>query len=71
MWVDKGREFYNKDVRKLVEIYSTENEEKKSCVIERFNRTIKDKIFKYYKYYLLQIQLGNILTSSTSSLTIQ
>ena len=28
MWVDKGREFYNKDVRKLVEIYSTENEEK-------------------------------------------
>ena len=46
MWVDKGREFYNKDVRKLVELYSTENEEK-SCVIERFNRTIKDKIFKY------------------------
>ena len=46
MWIDKGREFYNKDVRKLVELYSTENEEK-SCVIERFNRTIKDKIFKY------------------------
>ena len=33
MWVDKGREFYNKDVQKLVELYSTENEEK-SCVIE-------------------------------------
>ena len=32
MWVDKGREFYNKDLRKLVELYSTENEEK-SCVI--------------------------------------
>ena len=47
MWVDKGREFYNKDVRKLVELYSTENEEK-SCVIERFNRTIKDNIFKYF-----------------------
>ena len=27
--------------------YSTENEEK-SCVIERFNRTIKEKIFKYF-----------------------
>ena len=40
MWVDKGREFYNKDVQKLGELYSTENEEK-SCVIERFNRTIK------------------------------
>ena len=40
MWVDKDRELYNKDVQKLVELYSTENDEK-SCVIERFNRTIK------------------------------
>ena len=46
-WVDRGREFYNKDVQKLVELYSTENEEK-SCVIERFNRTIKEKMFKYF-----------------------
>ena len=44
MWV--GRQFYNKDVQKLVKRYSTENEEK-SCVIERFNRTIKEKMFKY------------------------
>ena len=27
MWVDKGKEFYNKDVQELVELYSTENEE--------------------------------------------
>ena len=47
MWVDNGREFYNKDVQKLVELYSTENEEK-SCVIERFNRTIMEKMFKYF-----------------------
>ena len=47
MWVDKGREFYNKDVQNLVELYSTENEEK-SCVIERFNRTIKDEMFQYF-----------------------
>ena len=33
---------FNKDVQKIVELYSTENEEK-SCVIERFNRTIKEK----------------------------
>ena len=46
MWVDKGWEFYNKDVQKLVELYSTENEEK-SWVIERFNRTITEKMFKY------------------------
>ena len=46
-WIDKGREFYNKDVQKLVELYSTKNEEK-SCVIERFNRIIKEKMFKYF-----------------------
>ena len=28
MWVDKGKEFYNKDVKDLIELYSTENEEK-------------------------------------------
>ena len=39
--------FYNKDVQKLIELYSTENEEK-SCMIERFNRTIKEKMFKYF-----------------------
>ena len=41
-WVGRGREFYNKDVQRLVELYSTENEEK-YCVIEGFNRTIKEK----------------------------
>ena len=45
--VDKGREFYNENIQKLVELYSTENEEK-SCVIERFNRTIKENMFKYF-----------------------
>ena len=47
MWVDKGREFYDKDVQKLVDIYTTENKEK-SCVIDRFNRTIKKQIFRYF-----------------------
>ena len=36
-WVVRGREVYNNDVQKLVELYSTENEEK-SCVIKRFKR---------------------------------
>ena len=40
MCVDKGREFYSKDVHKLFELYSTENEEE-SCVTERFKRTVK------------------------------
>ena len=47
MWADKGREFYNNDIQQLVELYSTENEEK-SCVIERFNRTIMEQLYKYF-----------------------
>lgn len=48
LWVDKGKEFYNKNVKALgMELYSTENEEK-SCVVERWNRTMKEKMFKYF-----------------------
>ncbi len=52
VWVDKGKEFYNKDVKVLLqvsgtELYSTENEEK-SSVIERWNRTMKEMMFKYF-----------------------
>ena len=44
MWVDKGKEFYNKDVKDLNELYSTENEEK-SSVVERWIRTMKEKMW--------------------------
>ncbi|WAR03935.1 YMD3-like protein [Mya arenaria] len=47
MWVDKGKEFYNKDVQNFVEVYSTENEEN-SSVVERWNRTMKEKMWKYF-----------------------
>ena len=52
IWVDEGKEFYNKEVDALlrknqIRIYSTENEEKCS-VIERWNRTIKAKLWKYF-----------------------
>jgi len=48
LWIAKGREFYNKHVKELgVELYSTENEEK-SSVVERWNRTMKEKMFKYF-----------------------
>ena len=48
MWLDKGKEFYNKQVKALgVQLYSTENEEK-SSVVERWNRTMKEKMFKYF-----------------------
>ena len=47
MWIDKGKEFYNKDVKDLIELYSTENEEK-SSVVERWIRTMKEKMWKYF-----------------------
>ena len=52
LWTDKGKEFYNKNVnqllsRKNIKLYSTENEEK-SSVAERFNRTIKQKMWKMF-----------------------
>ena len=50
LWVDKGKEFWNKEVKAVmdengVERYSTENEEK-SSVVERWNRTIKERMWK-------------------------
>ena len=52
LWVDKGKEYYNRHVLDLlaknkIEIYSTENEEK-SSVCERWNRTIKTKMYKQF-----------------------
>ena len=52
LWVDKGLEFYNSHVKDLmkaegVEMYSTENEEK-SSVCERWNRTIKTEMWKQF-----------------------
>ena len=57
LWVDKGKVFYNKHVQQLVELYSTKNEEK-SSVVERWNRTMKEK-----RSILPRILLGNISTS--------
>ena len=52
LWTDKGGEFYNgnmDNLRKLydIELYSTENEEK-SSIVERWIRTMKEKMFKYF-----------------------
>ena len=48
---DKGTEFYNQQVKAVltansVTVYSTENEEK-SRVVERWNRTMKNIMWKY------------------------
>ena len=52
LWTDNGKEFYNKYVADIlhknnIKLYSTENEEKAS-VVERWNITIKKKMWKYF-----------------------
>ncbi len=50
LWVDQGKEFYNKDVKhvmKDVKIYSTYGEGKASYV-ERLNRTLKNIMYKKF-----------------------
>ena len=51
IWVDKGSEFYNNSFKKWlkdndIEMYSIHNKGK-SVVAERFNRTLKNIIYKY------------------------
>ena len=57
MWVDKGKEFYNKDVKELIELYSTENEEKAS-VVERWIRTMKERMWKYFTDNNTNVYIG-------------
>lgn len=50
---DKGKEFYNSDVKDLFNSkniihFSTFNKVTKACVVERFNRTLKEKMWKYF-----------------------
>ena len=52
LWTDKGREFDNVQMKALlkkrnVHLYWTENEEK-SSIVERWNRTIKQWMWKYF-----------------------
>ena len=51
IWVDKGREFYNRSVKpwlekNAIEMYWTHNEGK-SVIAERFIRTLENEIYKY------------------------
>ena len=52
LWTDKGTEFYNQQVKGVlaasnIALYFTENEEK-SSVVERWNRTMKNIMWKYF-----------------------
>src|SRR5574338_248121 len=49
---DEGKEFYNKNVKQLLDSknikYFSTFSDKKAAIIERFNRSIKSRMFKYF-----------------------
>ena len=52
LWTDKGTEFYNQHLKTVfaannITLYSTENEER-SSIVERRNRTMKNITWKYF-----------------------
>jgi hypothetical protein len=47
VWCDKGTEFYNRHVKKLVDLINSQNEEK-SSVVERWSLTMNNRMFKYF-----------------------
>ena len=52
LWTDKGTEFYNQQLKAIlaannVMLYSTENEDE-SSIVERWNRTMKNIMWKYF-----------------------
>ena len=52
---DKGREFLNKEFQAFLEkhdihFFTSENPETKASVVERFQRTLKSRMWKYFTY---------------------
>jgi len=52
---DKGTEFLNAMFQRMLAVndihwYSTENEDIKASVVERFNQTLKTKMLRYFTY---------------------
>ena len=52
---DKGTEFLNSTFQSMlkhynIKFYTSENEDLKAAVVERFNRTLKEKMFRYFTY---------------------
>ena len=50
---DKGSEFTNRKVQTWlkdnnVHFFTTENDDIKACLVERFNRTLKSKLWRYF-----------------------
>ena len=46
LWTGKGTEFYNQQLKRVL-TPNTENEDK-SSVVKRWNRTMKNRMWKYF-----------------------
>ena len=56
MQTDKGKQFLNRQLQdfykqKGIRHFTTHNEETKACIVERFNRTLKTRMWKYFTKY--------------------
>ena len=56
MQTDKGKEFLNRQLQdvlkeKGIRHFTTHNEETKACIVERFNRTLKTRMWRYFTKY--------------------
>ena len=64
IWVDKGSKFYNKSVKSWledngIEMDSTHNE-RKPVVVERFIRTLNNKIYNYMTSKSKNVNIDNL-----------
>lgn len=67
LWVDKGKEFYNTHFKEAlrgrigenhIKMYSVESE-MKSSVCERWNRTVKDKLWRHFTAQNFTVYIPN------------
>lgn len=68
---DKGKEFYNAHVKSLlvkmkINHFSTENDDIKASIVERFNRTIQSRLHRYFTKFGSRRWI-NVLGDLTSS----
>ena len=62
LWVDEGKEFYNRTLKTWVsdnriDLYRTHNEGK-AVVVERFNRTLKSRMWRHFTLHSKRVYIN-------------
>ena len=47
---DKGTEFKNTMAEYEIKFYASENDDIKAAIVERFNRTLKTRMYRYFTH---------------------